>query len=42
MRWKTMIIAGSVVAALAFGIGTKGTPQRPILHALIAPVMGGR
>ena len=41
MRWKITIIALSGLAALAFGLGTQDRPQRPVLHALLAPVTGG-
>jgi hypothetical protein len=41
MRWKTMIIVASAVAALVVGLGARPTVQRPVLHALIAPVIGG-
>ena len=41
MRWKITIIALSALAAVAFGLGTKTHPQRPVLHDLQTAVTGG-
>lgn len=38
MRWKLTIIVLAGLSALAFGLGTRQKPQRPVLHELIAPV----